>query len=364
MSETKSSAPIPCGRGAAVQPANPYLSVLQEIDLEHVAEDEEFLADLERPRTKYWVDTSQSIVSENDSPDVGFRYSINPYRGCSHGCSYCYARPTHEYLGMSAGIDFETKILVKLKAAELFRNWLARPKWRPEPIAFSGVTDCYQPAEREFCLTRSCLEVALEARQPMTIITKNALVTRDLDLLAEMAARNLVRVALSVTSLRQELTRIMEPRTSAPHARLAAIETLSRAGVPTFLMTAPTIPGLNDSEIPEILRAGKEAGAEGAAYVLLRLPTTVREVFFDWLERQLPDQADKVKGRIRATREGRNNSAEFGKRMRGTGLIADQIAQNFRVFSAKYGFDNSKIVPLDCSQFRPPRDASGQLSLF
>jgi DNA repair photolyase len=265
---------------------------------------------------------------------------------------------------MSAGIDFETKVLVKLRAAELFRDWLARPKWKPEPIAFSGVTDCYQPAEKEFRLTRACLEVALEARQPMTLITKNALVTRDLDVLSEMAARNLVRVALSVTSMRQELTRIMEPRTSAPQARIAAIKTLTAAGVPTFLMTAPIIPGLNDSEVPGILKAGSEAGAQGASYVLLRLPTTVREVFFEWLERQLPDQAEKVKNRVRATREGRDNSAEFGKRMRGTGLIADQIAQTFKVFAAKYGLDNSKLTPLDCSQFRPPKSASGQMSLF
>jgi DNA repair photolyase len=361
---SQSQGPIPRGRGAGAQPVNPYLRVLQEIDLEHVAEDDEYLESLERPRTQYLVDTSQSIVSENDSPDVGFRYSLNPYRGCSHGCSYCYARPTHEYLGMSAGIDFETKVLVKLKAAELFRDWLARPKWNPEVVHFSGVTDCYQPAEREFRLTRGCLEVALAARQPLTIITKNALVTRDLDVLREMAAHNLVRVALSVTSLQQELTRIMEPRTSSPAARIGAIRQLSEAGVPTFLMTAPTIPGLNDSEIPEILRVGSEAGAAGASYVLLRLPTTVREVFFEWLERQLPDQAEKVKGRIRATREGRNNSAEFGKRMRGTGLIADQIAQTFKVFAAKYGLDNSQLTPLDTTQFRAPQAANGQLSLF
>ena len=175
--------------------------MLQEIDLEHVVDDEDYLAGLSRPRTIYLVDTSQSIVSQNDSPDVGFRYSVNPYRGCAHGCSYCYARPSHEYLGMSAGIDFETKILVKLRAPELFRDWLARPKWNPEPIAFSGVTDCYQPCERQFRLTRGCLEVALEARQPMTLITKNALVTRDLDMLSELARHNLVRVAMSITSL-------------------------------------------------------------------------------------------------------------------------------------------------------------------
>jgi DNA repair photolyase len=364
MPHDPSLTPIPRGRGAGSQPANPYLNVLQEIDLEHVAEDEEFLAELARPRTRYLVDTSQTIVATNDSPDVGFNYSVNLYRGCAHGCSYCFARPTHEYLGLSAGIDFETQILVKLDAAQLLREFLCRAKWVPEPIAFSGVTDCYQPAERHFRLTRACLEVCLEARQPLNIITKNALVTRDLDLLRELATRNLVRVAVSITSLRQELTRVMEPRTSAPRARLAALKQLSDAGVPTFVMTAPTIPGLNDNEVPEILRRASEAGAQGASYVLLRLPTTVRDVFFEWVERQLPDQAEKIKGRVRATREGRNNDAEFGKRMSGSGPIAEQIAQTFRVFAARYGLDNSNLKPLDCSQFRPPMTTSGQAWLF
>jgi DNA repair photolyase len=364
MSREPEQRPIPRGRGAGSQPANPYLNVLQEIDLEHVAEDEEFLAELARPRTRYLVDTSQTIVATNDSPDVGFNYSVNPYRGCAHGCSYCYARPTHEYLGMSAGIDFETQILVKLAAARLLREFLGRPKWVPEPIAFSGVTDCYQPAERHFRLTRACLEVCLEARQPVTVITKNALVTRDLDLLGELAEGNLVRVALSITSVRQELTRIMEPRTSSPVARFAALKQLSDAGVPTFVMAAPTIPGLNDSEVPEILRRASEAGAQGAAYVLLRLPTTVREVFFEWVKRQLPDQAEKIIGRVRSTREGKNNNAQFGKRMSGSGAIAEQIAQTFQVFAARYGLDNTKLKPLDCSRFRPPRATSGQAWLF
>jgi DNA repair photolyase len=246
----------------------------------------------------------------------------------------------------------------------LLREFLCRPKWVPEPIAFSGVTDCYQPAERHFRLTRACLEVCLEARQPVNIITKNALVTRDIDLLGEMAALNLVRVALSVTSLRQELTRIMEPRTSAPQARLAAIKQLNDAGVPTFVMVAPTIPGLTDSEVPEILREASTAGAQGAAYTLLRLPTTVREVFFEWLERQLPDQAEKIKGRVRSTRQGRSNDSRFGKRMSGSGPIAEQISQTFHVFAAKYGLDNDRLLPLDCSQFRPPKAKSGQMSLF
>lgn len=363
MSCQEFDAPAPRGRGASIQPANPYLTVLQELDLEHVAEDQEYLEGLEHPRTTYLVDNSQSVVAQNDSPDVGFNFSVNPYRGCSHGCSYCYARPTHEYVGMSAGVDFETKILVKLRAAELLREWLARPKWHVEPIAFSGVTDCYQPAERQFRLTRACLEVALEARQPVTIITKNALVKRDIDILAEMAQRNLVRVAFSVTSLRQELTRIMEPRTSSPSARLSAIRELTSAGVPAFTTIGPVIPGLNDTEIPEILKATKEAGAVGASYVLLRLPTTVKPIFFDWLERQLPNEAEKVKNRIRSTRGGRDNDPRFGTRGRGEGLMADQIAQTFRVFAVKYGLDKT-MPPLDCTQFQPPKPTSGQLRMF
>ncbi len=351
------------GRGAGIQPANPYLSVSQEADWEHVVEDEDYLAELGQPRTVYLPDASQSIVAENDSPDIPFRYSVNPYRGCAHGCSYCYARPTHEYLGLSAGIDFETKVMVKHRAGELLRDWLARPGWKPEPITFSGVTDCYQPAEREFRLTRSCLEVALEARQPVNLITKNALVLRDLDLLIELAEKHLVRVAISITSLHQELTRVLEPRTSSPAARLASLEKLSAAGVSTFVMTAPIIPGLNDNEVPSILRAASEAGAQGAAYVLLRLPTTVRPIFFDWLERQIPDQAEKIKNRIRDTRHGRDNSAQFGERMRGAGKIAEQIGQTFRVFAAKYGL-LGKLPPLDCSQFHPPRSTAGQMSLF
>src|SRR3954451_3449209 len=231
------------GRGAAIQPANPYLPVHVEADLEQVEGDDEYLAQLGRPPTQYLPDESQSIVAENDSPDVGFRFSVNPYRGCSHGCSYCYARPGHEYLGMSAGLDFETKVLVKFRAAELFREFLGKPSWRPETIAFSGVTDCYQPAERQFCLTRGCVEVAAECRQPIGIITKNALVVRDLDLLREMAKFDLVHVNISVTTLDAELARAMEPRTSIPAARLRAIRTLSDAGVPTRAMIAPIIPG-------------------------------------------------------------------------------------------------------------------------
>ena len=250
------------GRGANVQPANPYLAVRREDDFEHLAGDEDFLAELGRPPTEYLPDESQSIVAENDSPDVGFRYSVNPYRGCAHGCSYCYARPSHEYLGFSAGLDFETKVLVKHRAADLLRAWLGRPSWQPETIAFSGVTDCYQPAERQFQLTRGCLAVAAECRQPIGIITKNALVRRDVDLLSELAAHGAVRVYISVTTLDAKLARVMEPRTSSPEARLRAMRELNAAGVPAHLMLAPVIPGLNDSEIPAILQAARDAGAQ------------------------------------------------------------------------------------------------------
>lgn len=351
------------GRGAAIQTANPYLTIRREADFEHVAADDEYLAQLCRPPTEYLADESQTIVVENDSPDIGFRYSVNPYRGCAHGCSYCYARPTHEYLGLSAGLDFETKVFVKYRAAELLRDFLARPSWKPETIAFSGVTDCYQPAEREFSITRGCLAVAVECRQPIGIVTKNALVTRDLDLLQQLAAHNAVRVCVSITTLDAQLARTMEPRTSSPAARLRAIRELSGAGVPTHLMLGPVIPGLNDSEIPAILAAARDAGAAGAGYVLLRLPTTVREVFFDWLQRSYPDRMSRVAALIRSTRAGRLNDSTFGLRQRGTGNVADLIADTFRLWSAKLGFP-ADPPPLHRDAFRPPQPTAGQLRLF
>jgi DNA repair photolyase len=322
-------------------------------DLEQVADDDDYLSTLARPRTEYLVDESQSIVSQNDSPDIPFRYSVNPYRGCAHGCSYCYARPTHEYLGFSAGIDFETKVLVKHRAPELLRQWLARPQWVPEMIAFSGVTDCYQPVERELELTRRCLEVAAECRQPIGIVTKNALVTRDLDWLQVLAAHRAVRVAMSVTTLDQSLAKVMEPRTSAPAARLRALAELAAAGIETQVMIAPVIPGLNDSEIPAILAAAREAGVQRAGYLLLRLPTTVSEVFCEWLKRCRPNEATKVETLVREAREGRLNSARFGERQRGRGAHADQIGQTFRVFAERLGLSGD-LPPLNSKAFRPP----------
>jgi DNA repair photolyase len=350
------------GRGAQFNPANRFERITLEDDWEHLQDDDTVGAP-SRPRTEYFVDESRSILSENDSPDIPFRYSLNPYRGCAHGCAYCYARPTHEYFGLSAGLDFETKIFVKLRAPELLREQLCRPDWQPEPIMFSGATDCYQPIERTLQLTRRCLQVALEACQPVSIVTKNALIERDLDVLVPMAQMRLVRVAISVTSLDQSLTRDLEPRTASPAARLRVMEKLSHSGIPVTVMVAPVIPGLNDMEVPRILKAAAEHGAQAAAYVLLRLPLTVAPVFLDWLGRKRPLLKDRVESRIRATHGGQLNCAQFGERMRGSGLLAEQIRQTFQVFARRYGLDR-RLPPLDVSQFRPPRACNGQLWLW
>ena len=350
------------GRGSQIQPPNRFEKLAFEEEPDYLEYDEGAVEAKQNPKTEYYSDQTQTIVASNDSPDIPFRFSINPYRGCAHGCSYCYARPYHEYLGFNAGLDFETKVMVKQDAAALFRKWLCRKSWKSEPIAFSGVTDCYQPIERKFRLTRQCLEVARDARQAMMIITKNGMITRDCDILEVMARDNLVRVAISVTSLDQALIREMEPRTSCPEARLKAISTLARHGVPTQVMIGPVIPGLTDSEIPRILEAASQAGASGASFVLLRLPLAVNPIFVDWLERNQPDKKEKVLSYIRETRKGKLNSSEFGARMRGDGVIAQNIRQMFRVFRAKHGL-NSEHHPLDCSKFRPP-NSSRQLDLF
>jgi DNA repair photolyase len=351
------------GRGSQLDPPTRFGGPRHVLDLEQVEHDEDYLESLRNRPTEYLPDRSRSIVTENDSPDVGFRFSLNPYRGCSHGCSYCYARPTHEYLGLNAGLDFETKILVKEDAPRLFRELLARERWVPEPIALSGVTDPYQPAERQYRLTRRCLEVAGECRQPISIITKNALVLRDRDLLGQMALEGLVHVNVTVTTLNAALARSMEPRTSTPAARLKAIRGLADAGVPVRVLVAPVIPGLTASEIPAILAAAGEAGAQAAAYTMLRLPLTVAPVFREWLGRRSPDRAQKVEGQIRGMRGGKLNSAEFGERMVGSGEMAEQIAGLFRLFARKHGLDGG-LPPYDCTRFRPPRSKAGQLWLF
>jgi DNA repair photolyase len=348
--------------GSMIDPPNRFEKTRHERDFEHLEWDVEYLNHLEKRPITYLPDTSKTIVSENDSPDVPFRYSVNLYRGCAHGCAYCYARNTHEYLGFNAGLDFETKIVVKHDAPRLLREFLSREAWQPQAITFSGVTDCYQPAEREFRLTRQCLEVVLEFGQPVGIITKNALVLRDLDLLTELAGRNLAHVFLSVTSLDSELARAMEPRTSIPSARLRAIELLADAQVPVGVMVAPVIPGLNDSEIPAILEAARNAGAKSAGYVFLRLPLTVEPVFREWLQRTQPMKAERVEQRLKQSRRGRLNNSRWGERMRGSGEIADQIGKMFRLFSERAGFEG--LPALDAGQFRATRACHGQLRLF
>ncbi len=349
--------------GSKIDPPNRFERTHVVQDDDHLEWDTEYLKERDNRQIEYISDTSKSIVSENNSPDIPFQFSVNPYRGCIHSCSYCYARPGHEYLGFNAGLDFETKIVVKHDAPELLRAVLTKDSWKASPIMFSGVTDCYQPAERRFQLTRRCLELALECKHPVSIITKNALVARDLDILTRMAADRLVHVFVSVTTLDVELAREMEPRTSIPPARLRAIENLADAGVPVGVMVAPIIAGLNDSEIPNILEAAKNAGAAAAGYVLLRLPLTVKPVFQEWVERTQPLKAERVMGRIQATRKGEFNSSTWGERMVGSGEIAEQIRNLFRLFKQKYSLDGG-LPPHDCSRFRSPTARCGQMRLF
>ena len=351
------------GRGATLSPKSRFESAWYEADYDQLAPDDELLAGGKKIATQFLPDQTRSLITSNDSPDVPFTYSINPYRGCEHGCAYCYARPTHEYLGMNAGIDFETKIMVKFDAARLLREELCKPSWRPEYIAISGVTDCYQPAERKFRITRSLLEVLLEARQPAGLITKNALVVRDLDLLVPMAERNLVSVALSVTTLDAELARTLEPRTATPQAKLRAIRELSAAGIPVRAMVAPVIPGLTDHELPRILEAVRDAGAGGAGYLIVRLPWAVNPIFRDWLRTHRPLAAERVEGLLRGVRGGKLSDPRWGTRMKGIGPYAETIRATFTAFAKKLGLD-TPWPALDSSHFRPPRPARGQGMLF
>ena len=362
MEKQKSSGQHVVGRGAQIEPPNRFESQRLERDIECSTEDED-QDEHRRIRTQYLPDQTKTIICENNSPDIPFRYSINPYRGCEHGCAYCYARPGHEFLGMNAGLDFESRILVKHDAARLLRNELNKPSRICEPLSISGVTDCYQPAEREFKITRGLLEVLAESNHPVGIITKNALVTRDLDLLAPMAAKDLVHVFISITTLDGKLARRLEPRTATPDARLRTVSHLTAAGVPTGVMVAPIIPGLNDEEIPAILSASKDAGAICASYVLLRLPLSVEPIFLDWLHRNEPLKQPRIEALIRGTRSGQLNDAQFGSRMRGTGPYADQIKRTFTVFRKKHNLDRS-MPSFDTTRFRPPTDSAGQLRLF
>jgi DNA repair photolyase len=313
------------------------------------------------PPTRFYRDLSSSILSTNDSPDVGFAFSINPYRGCEHGCIYCYARPTHEYLGLSAGLDFETRILIKEEAPALLRQALAAPAWQPQVIGLSGVTDCYQPVERRLRLTRQCLEVLAEFRNPVSIVTKNDLVTRDLDLLTTLASHQAVSVSISIPTLTPELRRVLEPRTSPPLARLAAVRRLSDAGVPVGILVAPVIPALTDSEMPGVLKAAASAGAQFAGYQVLRLPGAVAPLFERWLDQHAPERKEQVLNRIRSMRGGRLNDPRFGLRMRGEGVFADQIRRLFEVTCRQVGLSRG-FPALSTAGFR--RRTPGQLELW
>jgi len=345
------------GRGTGWNPVNRFERRQYEPDED--AHDE--WADAPRPGTVVFDDTSKTILSENDSPDVGFNFSVNPYRGCEHGCVYCYARPTHEYFGYSAGLDFETKIFVKRRAPALLREALASPKWKPQMIAFSGVTDCYQPLERELKITRQCLEVMLEFRNPVGIVTKNRLVARDTDVLAALAAYDCAGVYISVTTLDLGLNRILEPRTSAPAQRLDTIARLRDAGVPVGVLVAPIIPAINDHEIPEILAAAADAGAQYASMVMLRLPYAVAPLFEQWLDAHYPERKEKVLNRVRAMRGGQLNKSEFTTRMRGEGVFAEQTRALFELSCRKFGLKRSG-PPASTAQFRRP--GIDQLDLF
>ena len=342
------------GRGAASNPANRFETLSYHSSDWDEPEDP-------APQTLFLKDDTRTIINYNDSPDVGFSASINPYRGCEHGCIYCFARPNHEYLGFSAGLDFESKILVKENAPDLLRRELLSPKWVPQVIAISGATDAYQPIERRLQLTRRCLEVLVEFQNPVVIITKNELVTRDINLLGKLAGIDGALVFISVTSLDSELARELEPRASQPGRRLAAIEALSRAGIPTGALVAPVIPGLTDHEMPAIISAVAAAGAVAAGYVPLRLPYGVASLFDEWLTLHRPLQKEKILNRIRDIRGGRLNDPNFGSRLHGSGPYAEHISELFEVCCRKAGLNSSRPI-LSAKAFRRP--GPSQMRLF
>lgn len=345
------SLPIHKGHGAVSNPPNRFERLVVENDFEHFEGDAEALEELGKVKTEYLIDTSRTIIATNDSTDVPFTHSVNPYRGCSHGCIYCFARPNHEYLGMSAGLDFETRIMVKPDAPQLLREALSARSWQPVVIGMSGVTDSYQPIERKLEITRGCLKVLAEFRNPVGIVTKNHLVTRDIDVLKELATVNAVAVHVSITTLDPKLTMVMEPRTSVPARRLAAVEALANAGIPVGVLMAPIIPGLTDHEIPSLLQAAGDAGARSVGYIPLRLPFAVAPLFEDWLERHFPDRKEKVLNRVRSLRGGKLNDPNFGSRMRGQGIWADQLKMMFRTAKRKAGFDQRSMPRLSTAAF-------------
>lgn len=343
------------GRGATLSPKGRFEALDVVVD-EHAEPDEV----PDRRPTVFLKDGSKSIISRNQSPDVPFDVSLNPYRGCEHGCAYCYARPTHEYLGFSAGLDFETRIMVKTEAPQLLRRELEKPSWTPQVLAMSGVTDPYQPVERKLRITRGCLEVLAETRHPVGMITKNPLIARDVDLLGELARWNAASAALSVTTLDPHLSAIMEPRAGHPRRRLDAVSKLRDAGVPVGVMVAPIVPGLNDHELPAIVEAAAEAGAEFVGYIMLRLPGAVEPIFDDWLAEHFPDRREKILNRLRSMRGGKLTDGRFGDRMRGQGAFAGQVRSMFQLARRRHGLEDRR-EPLSVAAFRRPKE---QLSLF
>ncbi|WP_240606320.1 PA0069 family radical SAM protein [Phenylobacterium kunshanense] len=348
------------GRGVRSNVTGRYESQVRE------AFDDGWTADDGEPRqitTEVAPETARVIITRNDSPDVGFSASINPYRGCEHGCTYCYARPAHAYMGLSPGLDFETKLFFKPRAAELLEAELRKPRYRPEFIHIGGNTDPYQPQERTLRVTRQVMEVLVRFRHPFTIITKSALIVRDLDLLAEAAAQGLTRVAISVTTLDRRLARSMEPRAATPEKRLDAIRRLSAAGVPVSVMFAPSIPGLNDHELEAVLERAAEAGALGAGYVALRLPLEIKDLFREWLESDHPDRARRVMSLVRQMRGGKDYDSQWGSRMRGEGPLADLMSRRFKAAQRRFGLD-APWAALDTGRFRIPPKAGDQIDLF
>jgi DNA repair photolyase len=349
------------GRAAQLNPKNRFEKL-------HVDDyqDEEFFYDYDFPSenkipTSYFKDDSKTVIAKNDSYDVGFDYSFNPYRGCEHGCIYCYARPTHEYLGFSSGIDFETKIMVKENAPALLEKEFRKKSYKPDLLVFSGNTDCYQPLERKLKLTREALKVCLKYRNPIGVITKNALIQRDIDILKELAQLNLVTVTLSITTLDKNLAHKMEPRTSSPQMRLQTIEEMAKNEIPVGVNIAPIIPGLNDKEIPNILKESAARGAVHAGKIMLRLPFAVKDLFLDWIAKELPDKANKIINSIKEVRSGKLSSSEWKKRMTGEGELAETIHKLFHISCRKYGLNNIK-TELTTDNF--VRSKSKQLEMF
>jgi DNA repair photolyase len=314
-------------------------------------------------RTTMTAETARTIITRNDSPDVGFDRSINPYRGCEHGCIYCYARSAHAYVGLSPGLDFESRLFFKPWAAELLTKELGKASYKPAVIHIGGNTDPYQPQERTLRVTRQILEVLLAHRHPVSIITKSALIERDVDLLGPMGQAGLARAASSITTLDRDLARVMEPRAATPERRLAALRALTRAGVPTVVMFAPVIPGLNDHEMETVLRRSAEAGAVGAGYVVLRLPLEIKDLFREWLISKRPERAERVMSLVRQMRGGRDYDAKWGQRMKGEGPIAELLGRRFEIARRRFGLDGERL-PLDTTQFKSVAKAGDQLDLF